>query len=195
MLTSSKFTPLWLVVAAFAALAAGCSKQPRQSSEKQDAAALAVGVRHASADSVWAAMLSSNDRKIATTTYFLNLVRYTNITDTAAIQRVRMMNDSLKALRYDQTNLRNLVDAFDAAENRVLQGVGEVYNANPELQRMMNAAQALEEIKAADDSVLIFRYLYDKAADEYNAALKANAKALKEAEQPMEPLPLFRLNS
>ncbi len=190
-----KSVPLWLLIAAFAALAAGCSKQPKQSTEKQDAATLAVGMRRASADSIWAAMLASNDRKIATTTYFLNLVRYTNITDTVAIQRVRAANDSLTALRYDQSNLRNLVDAYDSAENRVLQGVGEVYNANPELQRMMNAAQALEEIKAADDSVLIFRYLYDKAADDYNATLKANAKALKAADQPLEPLPLFRLNS
>ena len=184
-----------LTAAAFAVLAAGCNKQP-QRSEKSEAAGLAAGLRRASVDSVWQAMIASNDRKIGTTRYFLGLCGYTNATDTTLLHRTRMGNDSLAALRYNQQNLRDLVDIYDNAENRVLQGVGELYNTNAEMQRMMNAAQALEEIKAADDSVLIFRFMYDKAAEQYNEYLNANRKAIeKDAGGKQDPLPLFRLNS
>lgn len=193
---SPRATALSLLVAGSVALfSAGCSKQPQAgSSDKASEVELAAGLRRASVDSVWQAMIASNDRKIATTRYFLGLFSYTNIADTALVHQVRLANDSLPALRYDQSNLRDRVDGYDAAENRVLQGVGNLYNGSPELQKLQNAAQAVEEIKAADDSVLIFRYLYDKAAEEYNTYLNANKKALP-SDQKWEPLPMFRLNS
>lgn len=193
---SPRATALSLLVAgAVAMLSAGCNKQPHTgASDKASEAELAAGLRRASVDSVWQAMMASNDRKIATTRYFLGLFNYINVSDTSMIHQVRVANDSLPALRYDQSNLRERVDSYDAAENRVLQGVGNLYNGSPELQKLQNAAQAVEEIKAADDSVLIFRYMYDKAAEEYNTYLDANRKALQ-GDKKWEAIPLFRLNS
>lgn len=193
---SPRATALSLLVAgAVVMLSAGCNKQPHSSAtDKASEAELAAGLRRASVDSIWQAMIASNDRKISTTRYFLGLFNYISTSDTSLIHQVRMVNDSLPALRYNQSNLRELVDGYDAAENRVLQGVGNLYNGSPELQKLQNAAQAVEEIKAADDSVLIFRYMYDKAAEEYNTYLDANKKALK-GEKKWEAIPLFRLNS
>jgi hypothetical protein len=184
-----------LVVAAFALLATSCDKQPKAAkADKVEDAELSVGLKRTAVDSLWTAMISSNDRKIANTTYFLNLIGYTNITDTIEVHRIRLANDSLPQIRYNQLNLRALIDRYDSAENKVLQSVGELYNNQAELQKMMNAAQALEEIKAADDSVLIYRFMYDRVVEEYNQTLHENNKALKGNSQ-YKPLPLFRLNA
>jgi stage V sporulation protein SpoVS len=182
---------LLLLVASLAALAAGCNKQPQSAaSAAKDDAEFAINLRKANVDSIWQAMIASNDKKIANSRYFLEMASL-SLKDSSALQEIKAENEKLASLRYNQQNLRDLIDMYDSAENKVLQDMGELYNTHPEIQ-IVNTSKALEEIKAADDSVLIFRFMYDKAVEAYNQSLSENKKAAKD--QNYTPLPLFRLN-
>jgi hypothetical protein len=193
LLISCLFSLSVVALAAFSCNRQSPSKVEKRT-EARDDAEFAVSVKRAEADSIWKAMVASDDKKIANTGYFLSLFAYTMAHDSMSVDSVKQANAALAAQRYSQANVRELVDKYDTAQNKVLQGIGQLFMNNTELQRMVNAENALVEIKAADDSVLIFRVMYDNAAQAYNQALEGNKKALKETKE-LQPLPLFRINT
>jgi len=188
LMRSTAVIPL-ILVSALALLAAGCNKQPKTGNDTEEDAAFLVEFHKVKADSLWQGMMASNNAKIANTAYFLK-VASDFLPDTIRLAALQTENEQLKAKRYTQIDLRDRIDSYDSAENHILQGLGDLFNTYPAIQ-IVNTSKALEEIKAADDSVLIYRYMYDKEADAYNMAIIQNKKNIDKA---TKPLPVFRLN-
>jgi hypothetical protein len=157
-----------------------CSrKMQEKKADKKDAAILETDYAKARLDSVWNSMQASNFRRADNTRYFFALLQQINTTDTTALPTLRALNNTVTTFPFTRQTIQANVDRFDASQDSLLRGINELYSTNFELQRLLNAEQAKNDIQAADDSIIILRFLYTKRAAEYNQILTKNKKALQ----------------
>lgn len=130
----------------------------------------------------WDALIRSNEHRMALTDKALEVAQQTSLGDIQ--QQTRKLTPTHESLK---TN-KETYQAFDSLQTIML---------NQLLQNTDNIDTAVvHQIRAADDSVLTYRLLYDQAADQYNTYLDQHKKGLaRKTGKTYEELrkPIFRL--
>jgi len=160
---------------------------------KKDESANNTGTSKAlqSADSSWAAMMRSDDAKMANMKRLASELQLLEGADSVALKRIHSKIDSLPAYRYEMENLENSrIDKYDEVCTAAISALKTEISRIPKATNYQIVNQLVSEITAADDSVLFYRKAYDSSADRYNS-LSGTGK--ESAEGSGKKLPVFRV--
>ncbi len=111
----------------------------------------------------WDALLRSNERRMALTD---KVIQNKPVVLTNLQQRTRAMTPNPQSLKNEKSSYQ----AFDSLQTVMLTELAQVTDGL--------GAELVQQIRAADDSVLTYRVFYDQAADRYNAYLEEHKKGL-----------------
>jgi hypothetical protein len=192
----SVFKPsIWLVLLAFATLAA-CNRTPKAiDPASATAAKQQFDILRDSVDTRWSRMITSDDAKITATSQMLNELERSPGTNKQQLQQLAEVNNRLKTLRYQQFTMQsNHIDRYDTVQDSLLSVLRTVVSASSApSSTVMNT---LDTIGQYDGQVAGYRVQYDQAAKRFNNYLQlhqAQLQSLGGKYKQLAPLPLFEL--
>lgn len=143
-----------------------------------------------SVNTVWNAMILSDDEKFLSIKRLLEEISYTKKYNVLKQQELLNQLPAIKAKRYTQETLSDSsITAYDAATDTLISHVFKLSAATPDLSNHTIAAELIEEINAANGNELIqYRVKYDRWAKELNAYIKNNKEELEKLGEPYKSL-------
>ncbi len=151
-----------------------------------------------SVDLTWQEMMASDAQKLRHIDTLLQRIRSTGQHDKLLYERLTRLRASLATRQYSRPEdlSSRQIDAYDAATDSLISGVGQLYDHLPRPERCENCASLKDRIHETDEAVLPYRLRYDRHAEAYNSFLNQNQTALRDNDSrtdSLNPKPLFRL--
>lgn len=148
-----------------------------------------------SANITWKEMIKSDDQKLSDIKRLLQELTYTKSYDPGKVAKLEALTDSVKAIRYTQTNLTSeKIDQYDKATENLIKQVFLLVENNPEMASHTITETLKGDIMKSDNDVVNYRIRYDRWAKEFNGLLD-NADSLGEPYASDKKLMLFELQS
>jgi hypothetical protein len=150
-------------------------------------------------DSSWRVMMQSEERKIENLGILIKELGLIDGSSPKHLEQIRLQLEELKQNQYDRISMANshLIDQYDSLTNNLLSEIRKEINQNKETIKYQVVNQLINEIQAADDSVLFLRKAYDEQIDEYKNFLEKHKDELKKLIPNLDSLKkfnYFRLN-
>jgi hypothetical protein len=201
MVTKSRFTGLFLALAALALCQCGKKEQNPVHSKftKADSLMDTYLSLQDSIHDVWNVMINDDNKKITAMHNLLHELELTNASEMETIKKYEERLDQLVRMRYNQKSMANavIIEEYDFASNSMVTELVSLTESKSEFTYNTTLQKLVDEILAADQRVNNYRDQYDLIADQYNAFLETNKPFLKDMEEgkAFDKKPLFQMAS
>ena len=164
----------------------------------EDAAIISLEIDWQKADSSWKKMISSDDGKIENINRLISELLLLDGCDSALLLQCREKSTQMASGRYNKGNIREpgRIEKFDSLSIHIINSLQKETNRIPGATDFQLINQLLNEIKAADDSVIFYRKDYDHHVDTLNQNIRKNKKILEvlgDSSTKFRTYPVFRL--
>lgn len=151
-------------------------------------------------DTLWKKMIDSDNKKLANIRIIIDEYRLylPQGADSLAVDTLYKSLDALPALRPNRENMAepDVIDKYDLETNIVLEKIKKTREKYAELQKYQRIQLFMNDVQAADDSIIFLRRDYDEQVDVFNRIIERNQNQLKshsEKYKNQKILPIFRL--
>ncbi len=133
------------------------------------------------ADTAWNEMMASEDRKIENIRLMVKELGLIEGSSAKHLEEINGHLEDLKKSRYDRLSMAksNLIDRYDSLTNALIGELRSEINTNKEAVKYQVINQLMQEIQAADDSVLFLRKAYDRKIDLCKNFVQENRKKIR----------------
>ena len=187
-----------LIPAIFLIYVAGCSTPTDSTADSAIIDSLSIQYNYLldSVDNSWNVMIEDDDEKIMFMKRLLKEIEYTQNYDRQVQDRMNVMVDSLKLIRYDRSTVAesNRIDQYDYKTQDVVVDVINYASKHPQFEQYPLMQELIQDIRQKDSDVLMLRVDYDHSARAYNNFIKENKRYMNEVDSAFaEKLPLFAI--
>lgn len=201
---------LFFICVAFTGLFFSCQeKKETQTTEEKEESAVSplspdslkkrIDVVRDSMNTSWNKMIASDDQKIQDLKRLLQEITYTKAYDPGKVEKLSILADSVKSVRYTQDSMTSSqIDQYDAATEKLIKQTFLLVENTPEMASHTITETLKNDIMKAESEVVNQRVLYDRWAKEYNDLLDGQGNTLQQLGEPYSSYtkkPIFELPS
>lgn len=147
----------------------------------------------------WNVMIKDEREKIKALHALVKLMKELTDIDEQQLHAIEQRIDQLERIRFTQKSLGNpyLIDEYDFASGSVISEILSLAEVDPATINHAKLQKLVDQIKAADQRVLMYRSAYDKITQRFNEFIETNRNSLHEidAEVESDAKPLFQATS
>jgi hypothetical protein len=143
-------------------------------------------------------MINDDNHKVKAMKGLLHELSIAGKYDPAQIRSLEQRLEQLIRIRYTPRTMANtdVIEEYDFASNSIISELISMTESHPAFAYNEIMQGLVEEIRASDQRVSIYRSEYDEIAAHFNTFLERNKKYIVEIEDdPVEKKPLFQMVS
>lgn len=145
----------------------------------------------------WDNMASSDNNKLANIKRLLDEISFTENFNRQKFDSASALHQKLLGLRPQADNMTDHgIDEYDKATDKLIRETFTLKEETPNIEQHTLAEKLVNEIREADQNLVVFRFRYDRWAKQYNSKIRKNKKQLVRLGEPyrsMKEKPLFEL--